>query len=294
MRLVTPATLLTVLSGLLAVPSVLAGELGIKQGKISITSPNGLNDATYPLKEPTPLSFPITLTDDSTLKLSFSVVDTSSGEGVFPQQAHLLFHDPKGDDVTLPIALKSNGKASFTINGAKIPTSLAQTHGTLHLTLLLSSLSAHDPLLYPLGTLILPPTSLRLPPRKRHDLPPRAGEPAFKPEQELFHTFRQDEKTVGFVKSALGTGLVLSPWAVLAALFGKVSGELDFKSPPLSSWLFLSSLAALEALILTYWVALKLYHLLAVLIPLSLASAYAGKIALGSLREKRLKAGGAP
>lgn len=68
------------------------------------------------LIEPTPLSSPIILSESSTLKLTFTVVDTVSGEGVFPQQAHLLFEDPKGvSDVTLPINVKGNGKASFTI-----------------------------------------------------------------------------------------------------------------------------------------------------------------------------------
>lgn len=91
-----------------------------------------------------------------------------------------------------------------------------QTHGPLHLTLLLSSLSTHTPLIFPLGELTLPPSILEAPPRGRHDLPPRAGEPAFKPEQEIFHTFREDEKSVGVFKSTIGTGMAMSPWAVLA------------------------------------------------------------------------------
>ena len=57
----------------------------------------------------------VALGESTTMKLTFTVVDTSSSQAVFPQQAHLLFEDPKGGDVTLPVTVKSNGKASFTI-----------------------------------------------------------------------------------------------------------------------------------------------------------------------------------
>jgi hypothetical protein len=68
------------------------------------------------LNEPTPLPSPVVLSDGSTLKLTFTTVDMTSGDGVFPHQAHLLFEDPKGgDDVTLPVTVKSNGRASYTL-----------------------------------------------------------------------------------------------------------------------------------------------------------------------------------
>lgn len=272
----------------------LAGSLGIKQGKVSITSPDGISDATYTLNEPSPLPSPIVLAESSTLKITFTVIDTTSGEGVFPQQAHLLFEDLKGEDVTLPVSVKGNGRASFAVNTAKPPSALVQTHGPLHLTLLLSSLSTHTPLIFPLGELTLPPSILEAPPRGRHDLPPRAGEPAFKPEQEIFHTFREDEKSVGVFKSTIGTGMAMSPWAVLAFSIGKIYPSLGMKTAPSSSYLFLGCLAALEVLIFTYWVRLTLQQFLPYFLALSLVSAYTGKVALGALRTTRLKAGGTP
>ncbi|CAD6570181.1 MAG: hypothetical protein TREMPRED_005636 [Tremellales sp. Tagirdzhanova-0007] len=275
--------------------TALAGSLGINQGKISISSADGISDASYTLIEPNLLPEPISLSDTSTLRFTFTVIDTSTGNGVFPQQAHLLFEDPNGrHDVTLPIIVKGNGKASFIINASKLHPALAHTHGPLHLTLLLSSLSAHTPLSYPLGELTLPSSILESPPRERHDLPPRDGEPAFQPEQELFHTFREDEKTVGVVKSLMGTGLALSPWAVLAFLLGKTYPSLEMKAARTSSYLFLACLTALEALILMYWVRLKLYQFLPYFLALSLVSAYTGKVALGGLRAARLRSGGAP
>jgi hypothetical protein len=46
------------------------------------------------------------------------------------------------------------------------------------------------------------------------------------------------------------------------------------------SALFLLSLFALEALIVTYWVRLRLYQFLPIFLPLSVVSAYTGKLAL--------------
>ncbi|WWC58553.1 uncharacterized protein I303_101096 [Kwoniella dejecticola CBS 10117] len=281
--------------GLVAASSVLAkGSIGIKQGKVAVTSPDGLGDATYTLKEPTPLPSPIALSEGSTFKLSFSVIDTATGEGVFPQQAHLLFEDPKGDDVTLPVTVKSNGKAQLTINTAKPHPSLLSTHGSFHLTLLLSSLDSLTPLSYPLGELSLPSSILTPLARKRHDLPPRQGDPAFHPQQEIFHTFKEDPKTVGWTLSIIGTVVTLAPWTVLLGLLGKLSPSLSFQTPPTSSYVFLLVLAALEALIFVYWLKLKLYHLLPAFLGLSVVATWTGIIALRELRTRRLKAGGAP
>lgn len=52
------------------------------------------------------------------------------------------------------------------------------------------------------------------------------------------------------------------------------------------------SLIALEALILSYWIGLKLYQLLPAFIGLSSVSAYVGIVALRHAREARLRAGG--
>lgn len=155
---------------------------------------------------------------------------------MYPQQAHLLLEglQDDDDDVTLPITVKSNGKAQITIvsprsriaqsvltqrqNPAKPHPALLPTRGKFRLTLLLSSLNEYTPLAYPLGEICIPESILQPRPRKRHDLPPRAGEPAFQPEQELFHTFKEDPKTVGWAKSGAGVVVTLAPWGVLLAL----------------------------------------------------------------------------
>ena len=60
--------------------------------------------------------------------MTFTVVDTASGEAAYPKRAHLLFQDIKGEeDVTLPVTVKENGKAGFTIVSTEIRTSRKET-----------------------------------------------------------------------------------------------------------------------------------------------------------------------
>lgn len=101
-----------------------------------------------------------------------------------------------------------------------MPKALSGTSGDLDITLILGSTKL-TPLRVELGKVQLPRSALTPAPRKRHDLPPREGEPAFQPEPELFHTFREDEKLVGGFKSLIGTVAVLAPWTVLLGLVSK-------------------------------------------------------------------------
>lgn len=166
------------------------GSLGIKQGKLSITSPDGLSDASYTsvlliplcpqlifcrLKEPTSLPSPIILGESSTLKLTFTVIDTTTGDGVFPQQAHLLFEDPKGvEDVTLPISVKDNGRASFTIvchpSSSKIERNVSLTIVEHRQTPFSPTYNPRTPSPNPPPLLPLHPYPTLLPSRRTHSL----------------------------------------------------------------------------------------------------------------------------
>jgi len=89
---------------------------------------------TYRLKELAPLPSAIELGEGGTLKFTFTAIDTTSGSAVQPKQAHLLFEDLKGEeDVTLPVTIKENGKASFTIVSLL---SLCKRFGLMNRTLL--------------------------------------------------------------------------------------------------------------------------------------------------------------
>jgi oligosaccharyltransferase complex subunit delta (ribophorin II) len=187
------------------------------------------------------------------LKLQFNIVDTASSTPLKAQQVHLQFKDVEtGDTVVLPVIVKSKGNARFDLVGgsqtrrlstmakphpndvvspllsptkqkaASLPPSLTHSTGTFTLTLNIGHPSTIHPFQYLLGTLTLPTSLLHAPSPysiDRHALPPPHGFPAFKPQPEIAHTFRPDEKTVGKVQSSVGTwGVVVVPWIVLAGL----------------------------------------------------------------------------
>lgn len=169
---------------------------------------------------------PITLPEASTFKLTFNV------DGELPQQAFIVFTDTERDeDVTLQIGVKDNGRATFFIvslaallpltqqDTARPNPGLAATSGKLKASLLLSR--GADGFRTTLGDITLPSSSLTAPKRKRHDLPPRSGEPAFAPQPEITHTFQPDAKTIGAPKAIIGSLAVVAPWLTLLGLVSR-------------------------------------------------------------------------
>ncbi|KAL7424198.1 hypothetical protein Q5752_001784 [Cryptotrichosporon argae] len=278
---------LVALGALALAPLARAGQLAIKNAKLSLTSP-GADDQSYALD--TPLTAPIELAEHGALKLSFAVYDAATSAAVAPRQASVLFEDPTGAaaDVVLPVSVKTTGKASFTLNLAKAPAPILASPGEFTLTLLLSSPTT-KPLAYPIGTLRLPAAALLPVLRTRHALPPRAGEPAFAPEPEIVHMFRADEKSVPAPVSAVGTAAVLAPWAVLAYLYARLRPSLQPSAAPTTAYVFVAALAGLEALIAAYWLGGRLYTFLPPFLALGTATAYVGTVASRALRDRREK-----
>lgn len=91
----------------------------------------------------------------------------------------------------------------------KPPTSLPPTTSDpLQVSLLLGSYT-HDPAIIELFDLTLPPS---LP------APQHPEEETYNPRPEIFHTFRPEPKSPNKAISAVFSGLVLAPWAVLLGL----------------------------------------------------------------------------
>lgn len=112
-------------------------------------------------------------------------------------------------------------------NTAKLPPALIHSRGTSNLTLFISSLSPEiSPISIPLTSLTIHPSLLKVIRTDRHAIPPRAGEPAFRPQEELAHTFKVEEKSVGAFISLIGLGITLSPWLVLVAMVSIINLSL--------------------------------------------------------------------
>ncbi|WOO76608.1 Dolichyl-diphosphooligosaccharide--protein glycosyltransferase subunit 2 [Vanrija pseudolonga] len=268
-----------------------SSSLAIKGGK-AVVSLGGVSDDALVFTKTSGWTTPLALPSAATLKLAFSIVDSDSGEGVVPKAAFVALSDDSGEEVVLQVGVKANGKATYFLDTAKPPLGLAVTSGALNARLLLSDGDARKPLSFPLGVLELPGSGE--PARKRHSLPPRAGEPAFAEQGYLFHTFKEEEREIAFVKSVTGVVGVLAPWALLVLLINNVAPNLQFQTPPTAMYAFLACLVGLEGLILRYWIGWRLYQLLPPFLALAAVTAYVGTVALRAARAQRLKAGGAP
>lgn len=291
-----------------------------------LPQPNSPLTPTYSLKDGS--SFPdVSLAAGSSLRLQLTV--TEKGEPAVPAYAAVQFTDADGRDAQYALGVKNTGKATFMLvsikqwqrtasyacalrsqlrrsdttaadapssqNADKLPTSLRTAVSPMSAKLLLSTPGA-KPVSWSLGTVALPPAPAdAAAPRRRHDLPPRANEPAFAPQPEITHTFRADEKPVALPKAAAGMlALIIVPWCVLFVLIGKISGGLNWVAPQPSAYLFMGCIAGLEGLILRYWAGWRLYQLLGPFLGLSAVTAYVGTVALRAARAERLKAGGTP
>ncbi|CAK9779668.1 hypothetical protein CC85DRAFT_285124 [Cutaneotrichosporon oleaginosum] len=270
----------------LLVPSALA-KLDISGARAVVTGNNGAEKA-YAI-ENGKWSEPVALSPAATLKLTFTVTD--GGSGVAPQQAFIVFRDTQDDEaapVTLQLGAKPTGKTTYYMDTSKIPSQLAHTSGALEASLVLS----HNGEGYKttLGALSLPESSLL----EKPAAPTIGNGIAFAPQPEITHTFRPDEKEIPVIKASLGAFAVMAPWMTLLALVGAVWPSFTVKTPPTMMYAWFACLVALEALILRYWIGLRLYQLLPPFIVLGAITAYVGTVALRAARVERLKAGGTP
>ncbi|GMK56707.1 hypothetical protein CspeluHIS016_0305470 [Cutaneotrichosporon spelunceum] len=268
------------------IPSALA-KLDIK-GARAVATDNKGTDKSYAIEDGK-WAEPVVVSPAGTFKLTFTVTDGDSG--VVPQQAYIVFRDTRDDEsapVTLQLGVKPTGKTTYYIDTAKIPQALAHTSGVLEASLVLSN--GAEGYKTTLGGFSLPESSLSEKPADRT----LGNGIHFTPQPEITHTFREDEKEIPAIKSILGAFAVITPWMTLVALIGAVWPNLQLKKPPTMMYAWFVCLVALEALILRYWIGLRLYQLLPPFIVLGAITAYVGTIALRAARVERLKDGGTP
>lgn len=227
---------------------------------------------------------PVKLGPKDILKITFQVVDKEDGKGVQPHQTFLRFYDEAtGEEGVQPIKVSANGKAKFDLNPSKPPLYLPPTPKTasgevnpLKLTLLIGS-PEHEPLSVRLFDLILPPSQ---PP------PAHPDEVTFHPREELFHTFRPEQKVPNKFISLVFSGIALAPWVVLVGLWSQVAPAPKHLLSP-SILPFIVSLGAFETLLFTYWVKLKLPDVLLYGAGLGIVTIFTGRQALASVAAQR-------
>ncbi|KAH0580812.1 hypothetical protein H2248_011971 [Termitomyces sp. 'cryptogamus'] len=263
----------------LLISSAQAAILTLQTPKIVVTSAAGAQSRSEPISLTEPLSMPVTLGKDDTLKLTFQIVEKDGGKGVQPHQTFLRFYDERsGEEGIQPVRVTNGGKAKFELNMAKPPLSLPPTSNTpLKVTLLIGS-HLHSPLKLELFDLVVPASQ---------PLPVHTEEPNFRPLPEIHHAFRPDQKMPPRPISAIFSVVVVAPWAVLLALWSQVIPRVPHLFSP-SIFPFILTLGAFEALLMWYWIDLKLGQVLSYGAILGLVTILAGKQALSKIGDNRI------
>lgn len=214
------------------------------------------------------------------MKLSFTIIEKDEGKGVRPHQTFLRFFDSDtGEEGIQPLRVSPSGKAKFELNMARPPASLPPTSSSsLSVELFVGSF-VHSPLQAYLFDLVLPPS---------HPTPKHPEESHYHVKPEIQHTFRPDPTSPPKFISAVFTGVVLAPWAVLALLWSQISTPLPhlFSSSIIP---FTSTLAIFEVLLVWYWVDLKLGQVLLYGSVLGVVAVFTGHRALVSIGQRRLQ-----
>ncbi|KAI0356089.1 oligosaccharyl transferase delta subunit [Trametes cingulata] len=256
-----------------------AATLTLQSPRITISASDASQLRSEPLSLAHKPSPPLSLGPSDVLKLTFQVVDKEEGKGVQPHQTFLRFYDEvTGEEGIQPIKVTPGGKAKFELNMARPPASLPPTTtDPLKVSLYLGSF-VHPPVQYDLFDLVVPPSQ---PPAQHPE------DPSFRVRPEIQHTFRPEQKLPPKIISAFFTALLAAPWVVLLGLWSSIRPQVPHLFSP-SILPFVASLAAFEALLVWYWVALRLGQVLFYGAILSIPTALAGKRALTALGDRRL------
>ncbi|KAI0681758.1 oligosaccharyl transferase delta subunit [Cerioporus squamosus] len=262
----------------LVVAGVQASVLTLQSPRLTISASDATQLRSEPLSlthKPTPAP---TLGPSDVLKLTFQVVD-EEGKGVQPHQTFLRFYDPvSGEEGVQPVKVTAGGKAKFDLNMARPPASLPPTtENPLKVSLYIGSF-VHDPVQYELFDLVIPPSQ----PPAQH-----ADEAAFHPRPEIVHTFRPEQKVPPKFISAVFTMLLAAPWVALLGMWAHIRPQVPHLFSP-SILPFIATLGAFEALLVWYWVDLRLGQVLLYGAILSIPTALTGRRALAAVGDWRL------
>ncbi|CAG7849920.1 SubName: Full=Related to oligosaccharyltransferase delta subunit (Ribophorin II) {ECO:0000313/EMBL:CCA73510.1} [Serendipita indica DSM 11827] len=265
------------LSGLLPALAV-ASELSLQTLKFSILGEDGspVRSETFSDKQlPSPA---LSVRSSDTLRVTFTITDRKSGEGIQPHQTFIRLYDPiTKEEGVQPLRVSSAGKAKFDLSMSKPPAWLPPTTDQpLEVSLIIGSFT-YDPLHRKLFNLVLP---------RSQPAPVSPEEVHYHPQPEIQHTFRPEQKIPMKAISGIFALAMLSPWVVLLTLWLNIPHRTPklFSSEILP---FISLLAATEGLLVIYWVNLTLPQVLTYGAVLSLLTAATGKRALSTVSRWR-------
>ncbi|CAG8559478.1 7308_t:CDS:2 [Acaulospora morrowiae] len=257
-------------------------ELTISNFKLAVTTKESNKKFYKSVDYPSSLEEPIPLSQGDDLKMIFIIQDKQTEKGFLPHQTFAVLTSEKtGDQITLIVHVRDNGKSKFELDMNSAPKELTSP-GNYSFDLIIGTFSHNHPIKYHIGTIEIDVPSS----------PPKPTSVVYGPKPEISHIFRPDEKLPPIWLSSAFVLIVLTPWIFLigAWMHLRVNVSLITKMPsfPLSSLLFLSSIIAIEFLFYKYWTCLNIFQTLSFLTGLGILTFFTGKRALSSVQESRI------
>jgi hypothetical protein len=189
-----------------------------------------------------------------------------------------------------------NGKHKLDVKFKEHEKLLVQHPGMYQLTLILGTFGKLVPIQYTLGSIKVDYPIMSAEEMNKwtlNELEEYAHEyEEFLSKPELVHVFKQDQAMPPVATSQLFTLLCLSPWLVLAALWGYLGVNLNRLNSYMqytSGLSFVLTLVGIMVLYYYYWTHLKIFDMLFYLMLLSTNAAFTGRKALSDLATRRLK-----
>ncbi|KAH8921998.1 hypothetical protein BT69DRAFT_1351237 [Atractiella rhizophila] len=262
---------------LLLLPFSLAFHL--QNAKITLS--DGVSSRDYTLPSGTVPTLELSRT--STLSFSGTVDNT-------PHQAMLIFHDAHSrSDYSTLLKVRKGGKIRYHLDLSKPPSALLSRFpsGRCSLSLVLGSFSSSEASSTTLAELKIDDHLLSSALAGAKDSTPTEWEvEKYAALPELSWTFREPEKSVWTITALFWSLVVLSPWAVFAALTSNIN-LVKRKAITPKTTAFLLSLFSVDASIFIYWTSLNLFQAAPLFAVTSILTLFTGKNALSEIKRQR-------
>ncbi|KAL1925538.1 uncharacterized protein VTP21DRAFT_421 [Calcarisporiella thermophila] len=261
-------------------------KLGVSEVKVAVVGSDKLRKDGENIVYPNPLPRSLTLDTDDSLVISLKILNTATNKGIQPHQAIAIFSQKEtGEQISRVLQVRESGRARL-----ELPTGDAiDSPGAYNVELVLGTFDAPLPLIYKIGTVVLPGSSKS----------ERSTRTVYGVKPEITHTFRQPEKTAPEWVNKAFVLIVLSPWLLLIIGWVAIGITPSYLSPLFSSTstliysvAFFATLLSIEYLLYLYWVRLNIFQAIAGLSVLGLGAFVTGQRALTEIQVRREKFSG--
>ncbi|KAL4729189.1 hypothetical protein ACLX1H_003600 [Fusarium chlamydosporum] len=275
----------SIASSLVFLTSVASAALSwsFKDGSVIVSSKRG-QDVTANNQEPVKDTLVLGKAD----AIKVSLTTTEDSEAKRPHQAFITITESTGLEISLPLDIKSSGKAVGTISHKDLPVQFILSDEPLKANLVLGSFSSSSPLISPIFNIEI--HHVPNAPRPQYEPPMRYG-----PRAEIHHIFKVGDSSPPTIISLVFVLAIVATFPALLIGWYTLGGNLDhlpkaLGAAPISHALFVGSIIAIEGSLFLYYVKWNLFQLLPVFSGLSIVAFLSGVKALSEVQGRRLAA----